>query len=289
MQINLLQCKSNTNVDGNMTMIKGHISHLSRNKDELKLVVLPECCLLFGGSEDEQRKWAGSLTHGDGAIVHTSEMKTWLSDLARQYQLYLVAGTIPALASDGRIYSRCYMFEPSGKVIGHYDKLHLFDANVADNTGLYRESDVFCPGENICVVNTPFGRIGLAICYDLRFPDVFRALRLAGAEIIAIPSAFTAATGKAHWQTLIQARALDSQCFILAANQYGQHHDVGRETWGHSAIIDPWGQVVSQLNHCIGWVHAPLDLTGLTKVRQSFPLVEHNRFSKPTLTKSTLK
>ncbi|MGI2260210.1 carbon-nitrogen hydrolase family protein [Shewanella sp. GXUN23E] len=279
MQVSLLQCQSSRDVSANLQQLESQLNQLPRQADEPQLVVLPECVCLFGGHEGEQLAHAGELT----ASGHDSLLRRTLADYARRFQIWLVAGTIPALAADGRVYSRCYLFDDKGQVQGQYDKMHLFDVDVEDGTRSYRESDTFCPGEQISVIDTPFGKLGLAICYDVRFPDLFRALRLAGAEIIALPAAFTAVTGEAHWQTLVQARALDSQCFMLAAGQWGRHNQGNRETWGQSMIVDPWGRILAQLPQGIGWVQAKLDFAELARVRKAMPIVSHNRFKAPKL------
>lgn len=270
-----MQCQSNRDIKANLHFIESQLKVLPRNSHEPQLVVLPECCLLFGGAESQQLKYAGS--------EETSELKQAMAELARDYRVYLVAGTIPMLAPDGRVYSRSYLFDDSGSVMGQYDKLHLFDVDVADGTRQYRESDAFCPGDHISVIDTPFGKIGLTICYDLRFPDLFRAMRLAGAEIITLPAAFTKVTGEAHWQVLLQARAIETQCFVLAADQWGQHSEGSRETWGQSMIIDPWGKILAQKQTGTGWVQAKLDMEQLADIRAKMPVADHNRFKAPEL------
>lgn len=274
MQINLLQCQSGANVQANLDFIRSQLALLPRIASEPQLVVLPEACLLFGGLESEQKKIAKA--------AEESPLVEALANMAKQYQVYLIAGTIPILAHDGRAYSRSYLFNDMGQELGSYDKLHLFDVEVSDGTKTYRESDTFFPGNKISVVDTPFGKIGLAICYDLRFPELFRAMRLAGAELIALPSAFTKVTGEAHWQTLVQARAIETQCFMLAANQWGAC-DGGRETWGQSMIVDPWGRILAQKETGCGWIQAPLDKSQLNDIRQKIPVAAHNRFVEPQL------
>lgn len=277
MQISLLQCQSSRDVSANLKYIESQLNLLPRDLAEPQLVVLPECCLLFGGHESQQLEYAGEPGSD------TTELKTAMSLLAAKYDIYLVAGTIPVRSEDGRVYSRTYLFDNLGKVLGDYDKLHLFDVDVADGTKEYRESDTFCPGDKISVIDTPFGKLGLAICYDLRFPDLFRAMRLAGAELIALPSAFTQVTGAAHWQPLLQARAIETQCFILAAAQWGKHNQGSRETWGQSMIVDPWGRVQAQKMDGCGWVQAKLDKSEQVKIRQQMPVSMNNRFSAPKL------
>ncbi|MGX9079570.1 nitrilase-related carbon-nitrogen hydrolase, partial [Klebsiella pneumoniae] len=136
------------------------------------------------------------------------------------------------------------LIDDQGERVARYDKLHLFDVDVADNRGRYRESDDFAHGQRVVVADTPVGRLGLTVCYDLRFPELFAALREAGAELISVPAAFTAVTGEAHWEPLLRARAIENQCYVAAANQGGTH-ETGRQTWGHSMVIDPWGRVLA--------------------------------------------
>jgi predicted amidohydrolase len=280
MRISLLQCQSSRDVSANLLFIESQLEELTRqrlqwDKDAPHLVVLPECSLLFGGHESQQLAYAGDS--------HLSPLKSALSALAARYCVYMVAGTIPALAEDGRVYSRCYLFDDKGDTLGQYDKLHLFDVDVADGTKQYRESETFCPGNHISVIDTPFGKIGLTICYDLRFPDLFRALRLAGAEIITVPSAFTKVTGEAHWQVLLQARAIETQCFILAAAQWGAHNEGSRETWGQSIVIGPWGEVIAEQKTGTGWVHADINVAEVHSIRSKMPVAQHNRFTAPNL------
>ncbi|ROS01328.1 putative amidohydrolase [Sinobacterium caligoides] len=281
MQLSLLQCQSGRDVSANLAYIESQLELLPRTAGEPQLVVLPECCLLFGGHESQQLEYAGE-PGGESTVL-----KEAMSTLAARYDIYLVAGTIPVCATDGRVYSRTYLFDNKGHTLGDYDKLHLFDVDVADGTKVYRESDTFCPGEKITVIDTPFGKLGLAICYDLRFPDLFRAMRLAGAELIALPAAFTKVTGEAHWQPLIQARAIETQCFILAAGQWGAHNQGGRETWGQSMIVDPWGRIQAQKEQGCGWVQVTLDKSEQEKIRQQIPVLAHNRFSMPELRNSS--
>lgn len=200
----------------------------------------------------------------------------WLQRIAcwaRTYQLWLVAGAVPQPSPDDdpRVRSASLVFNAQGECVARYDKVHLFDVDVADGQGRYRESEQFSPGNEWVVVDTPVGRLGLAICFDVRFPHVFQRLRAAGAELISLPAAFTYLTGEAHWQVLLRARAIEQQCYVLAANQCGWH-DERRQTWGHSQIIDPWGEVLSELQHAPGVAVADLDLTQLHALRQRMPL-----------------
>ncbi|MBR9728768.1 carbon-nitrogen hydrolase family protein [Shewanella intestini] len=276
MQWNLLQCQSSSDIQANLRFIETQLKQLPRHDNEPQLVVLPECSLLFGGHEAEQLQHAG--TDDDNPLADA------LATMAKQYQLYLIAGTMPFKAAKNKVFSRCYAFDDNGHTLGHYDKMHLFDVDVADGTKTYRESDTFAAGEQLTVIDTPFGKIGLAICYDLRFADLFRALRLMGADIIVLPSAFTKVTGQAHWQVLLQARAIENQCFILGANQWGAHNQGRRETFGHSMIVDPWGTVLAQKPQQTGWVQVRPDMRQLQKIRQNMPVLRHNRFNAPSVT-----
>lgn len=196
---------------------------------------------------------------------------TLLSAWAKKYKIWLVAGAVPQPSADGRWYSTSLVFNELGDLVARYNKVHLFDAQVGDKQGRYQESKLFAPGSEAVVIDTPVGRLGLSICFDVRFPQLFQRLRTLGAEVIAVPAAFTYLTGKAHWQTLLQARAIETQCYILAANQCGWHDDK-RQTWGHSQIINPWGEVQAQLQENPGVISSNIDLSLLADIRQQMPL-----------------
>jgi predicted amidohydrolase len=164
-----------------------------------------------------------------------------------------------------------------GEIVARYDKLHLFDVDVADNRGQYRESDDYAYGGNVVVADTPVGRVGLSVCYDLRFPELYSELRAAGAELITAPSAFTAVTGAAHWDVLIRARAIETQCYILAAAQGGSHPGP-RETFGHAAIVDPWGRVLAQQDQGEAVLMAARDSDEQASIRARMPVTRHRRF-----------
>lgn len=179
------------------------------------------------------------------------ELLQRLGALARELDLWIVAGTLPAATrpdgstiADGRVRTACHVIDSDGEVVARYDKIHLFDVEVADAQGSYRESATFEPGDTPVCVNTPVGRLGLTVCYDLRFPELFRRLVDDGADIISVPAAFTYLTGEAHWQVLLRARAIENQIYIVGAAQGGVH-SATRRTFGHSQIIDPWGQVLA--------------------------------------------
>ena len=212
---------------------------------------------------------------GEGPIL------PWLAQAARELQLWIVAGTLPLPADNqpqGKAHACSLLFDAHGERVARYDKLHLFDVDVADSRGQYRESDDYAHGARLVVADTPVGRLGLTVCYDLRFPALYTALREAGAELISAPSAFTALTGAAHWQVLVRARAIETQCYLLAANQGGIHPG-GRATYGHSAIIDPWGRPLAEHDQGEALLLASRDAAEQAAIRQRMPVQSHCRFS----------
>lgn len=198
-------------------------------------------------------------------------------EAAARHGIWLHLGSLPVLAESGRWRNRSLVIDANGAIVGRYDKIHLFDIDLPSGES-WRESSAYEGGAAAPVVvrDTPVGALGLTICYDLRFPALFAALRSAGADVIAVPAAFTVPTGQAHWQCLLRARALDQGCFILAAAQTGRHAD-GRETWGHSLAIDPWGDVIADAGSTTGLVMAELLSERLAEVRQRLPVAMHAR------------
>lgn len=236
-----------------------------------QLVVLPETFSLFraSGQLDLARQEAGD----------NAQVLPLLKSLAKQYQLWIVAGSIPVLSDDGRhVYSACYVLDDQGNEQGCYNKIHLFDADVADQHGSYRESDTFAAGDQVVVVDTPWGRLGLAICYDIRFPELFRAMVDGGVDMIAVPAAFTLATGEAHWLPLLRARAIENQCVVIGANQGGKHSSK-RSTSGGSVIIDGWGTVLAETGRGEAVICADLDFETQQKQRAAMPAAQHRQFS----------
>lgn len=234
-----------------------------------QLAVLPENFALMGRSD--QDKLVVSEPFGHGPI------QAFLQQQARQHQLWLVGGTIPlANKTDNRVRAANLVFNPEGVCVARYDKIHLFDVQVIPGQEEYRESATIAPGEAVQVVNTDIGKLGLAVCYDVRFPELFRLLAVAGSEIFALPAAFTVPTGRAHWDVLVRARAIENQCFMIAAAQTGKHPN-GRLTYGHSMIVDPWGKVLAELPEGEGIVVAEVDLDYLASVRAKMPIAHHIR------------
>ena len=230
-----------------------------------QLVLLPENFALMG--RDEKAKLAIMEMDGDGSI------QSWLAAQAQRFGLWLIGGSIPLAAPDGRCYAACLAFNPAGQRQARYDKIHLFDVDLAGGES-YRESRTIAPGSTPVAVTTPWGQLGLSVCYDLRFPELYRCY--AGAELLAVPSAFTQQTGAAHWECLLRARAIENQAYVLAADQGGLHQN-GRQTFGGSMIIDPWGQVLARLDQGEGVALAQVDMEFLQRCRSNLPALQHHR------------
>jgi predicted amidohydrolase len=196
-------------------------------------------------------------------------------DLARELKIHLHVGSLALRATPERALNRSFLIAPDGNILASYDKIHMFDIELEGGES-YRESANYQPGETAVISDLPWGRIGLTICYDVRFPALYRALAEAGACFISVPSAFTVRTGEAHWHTLLRARAIENGCFILAAAQAGRHES-GRETFGHSLIVDPWGVVLAEGGVEPGIVMAPIDPAKVATARKSIPSLQHGR------------
>ncbi|MBT2311782.1 carbon-nitrogen hydrolase family protein [Pseudomonas fluorescens] len=237
-----------------------------------RLAVLPENFAAMGRRDVADIGRAEAF--GQGPIL------PWLKQTARDLKLWIVAGTLPLPPvdqPDARVHACSLLIDDQGQLVARYDKLHLFDVDVADNRGRYRESDDYAYGYNVVVADTPVGRVGLSVCYDLRFPELYSELRAAGAELITAPSAFTAVTGAAHWEVLIRARAIETQCYVLAAAQGGLHPGP-RETFGHAAIVDPWGRVLAQQDQGEAVLLAERDSSEQASIRARMPVASHRRF-----------
>lgn len=264
-----IQMNSQDQIDTNLMAAHALLQHAARAGS--KLAVLPENFACF--APGQQRRTAERFDE----IVQT------LGHWAQQLQLWIVAGSIPCAyrpdgrpIHDGRVRSASVLIDPSGLVAARYDKIHLFDVNVPDGIGQYQESATFEPGNALVTALTPFGCLGLMVCYDLRFPEQAIALRQQGAEILTAPSAFTALTGQAHWQLLLRARAIDSQCLVIGAGQGGTHGQ--RQTWGHSAIVNAWGQVCAESTDLAPTIiSAEFDRGALESRRLAMPLMAHRQ------------
>ncbi len=210
--------------------------------------------------------------------------RRFLADLACLHGLWLVGGTLPLFKRDGdtKPCAASLLISPEGREVGRYDKMHLFDASISnpDGTGVtrrYRESDRYQCGDAITVVATPLGSLGMSVCYDLRFPEMYRVMTGQGAELMVAPSAFTAATGKAHWELLLRARAIDNLCYVVGANICHRDHPT-KPTWGGSMIVSPWGDILARMDGEEGFVIADAGRGVLAKVRNNLPILERRRF-----------
>ncbi len=244
--------------------------------DGADLVVLPEFFAMMGFQDSDTMK----VAERDGA----GPIQSFLSAKARDYGVWLVGGTIALRAGrmSNRVRAASLLFDSRGERVARYDKIHLFDVVVqGDSKSRYTESKTIEPGDQVVVVDTPGGRLGLAVCYDLRFPELFRAMTAQGVDIISLPSAFTAVTGKAHWETLVRARAIENLSYVVAPAQGGYHRN-GRETWGDSMIVDPWGSVLKRIPKSSGYILHAVDTENMKALRTSFPALQHIRFNCQT-------
>jgi nitrilase len=230
-----------------------------------RLVVLPEYFPLIGAS-DEARL---AVREQPG----TGPMQDFLAETARRHGIWLVGGSIPLAAGDPqKLLNSCLVFDDRGRQVARYDKIHLF--GFTKGAEHYDEAATIEPGQNVVAFDSPVGRVGLAICYDLRFPELFRAM--GPVDLIVLPAAFTETTGRAHWETLLRTRAIENQCYLLASAQGGQH-PTGRQTHGNSMIIDPWGNIVARMDKGEGVVAAELDPARIAEVRACLPALQHRK------------
>ncbi len=259
-----IQMASAPQRDANL-MEAGRLIQLAKDQGA-ELVVLPENFPIMGVEESD--KVAIREPYGDGPI------QSFLSEQAKKHGLWIVGGTIPIWNDDpNKIIAVSILYNSDGEEVARYEKIHLFDVEL-DGEESYKESETIANGNKVVVADTPFGKLGMAICYDLRFPELFRQLIDQGAEIIALPSAFTATTGKAHWEVLVRARAIENLCYVIAADQ-GGYHLSGRSTYGDSMIVDPWGNVLNRLSQGAGVVIADIDIERMHNTRRTFPCLQH--------------
>ena len=264
MKVAALQMTSGPDVGTNLAQARVLLQQARER--EACLAALPEN-FAFMGLKDADKRAVGEAD-GSGPI------QDFLAATAKDLKLWIVAGTMPIRAPDGRVAAASLVFSDAGKRVARYDKIHLFDVDIPGKNETYRESAHVAPGHVPVVVDTPAGKLGLSVCYDIRFPELFRQLSAAGAQIFSIPSAFTAPTGRAHWETLLRARAIENLCHLIAPAQSGFHAN-GRETYGDSMIVDYWGAVLQRLPRGQGCVVANVDLNRQAQARTSFPALDH--------------
>nr|WP_298892096.1 carbon-nitrogen hydrolase family protein [uncultured Acinetobacter sp.] len=264
------QLNSQDNIDANFSTVEQLI--MDAKAQHAELIVLPENFACFATGQQL------------ATAERFDELKARIEQLAFEHQMWIIAGTLPCpyrpdgvIVPDGRVRTTSLCISPEGKTVARYDKIHLFDVQVGDHIGAYQESKVFEAGDQPVVVNTPFGNIGMMICYDLRFPEFAIKLRGLGAELLSAPSAFTYHTGEMHWQLLLQARAMDTQCMTLGSAQQGTHGK--RQTWGHSLICQSQGKILAQTDQeGAQLIIAPFDLDAQNQIRASMPLQSHRKF-----------
>lgn len=268
-KIAAVQMASGPNLDANLLeagrLIKTAVESGAR------LVVLPENFAMMGLRDEDVLEYREQ--EGEGPI------QEFIRKQCRRHQVWIVAGTIPLRCEvEDKMASACMLFDDRGEIQARYDKIHLFDVTLVASGESYNESATVRSGHTPVVADSPFGRIGLTVCYDLRFPELFRALLDQGAEIVTLPAAFTALTGKAHWESLLRARAIENLVYLVASAQGGYHLN-GRETHGHSTILDPWGTIKGQRAHGAGVVIANLDRQRLAEIRKNFPCIDNRRLT----------
>ncbi|MCO4798597.1 MAG: carbon-nitrogen hydrolase family protein [Colwelliaceae bacterium] len=269
-KLSAIQLTSTPNVEENLAEIDRQLSILTPHQNNL--VVLPECCLYFGGRDSEQLTLAKET-------YEKQSLQNNLALLAQKHSVNLVAGSIPLYLPElNKFTNSCCVFASTGEQLAQYDKIHLFDVNVDDSEKNYHESRFTHAGKDVVTAEINECKVGLSVCYDLRFPELYRQLTTLGAQIITVPSAFTKVTGQAHWETLLRARAIENQVYIVAAGQQGKHVN-GRETWGHSMIINPWGEILACQEEGQTPISVDVCLNELTNIRKAIPVAEHNRFT----------
>jgi len=275
LKVAAIQLNSQRDVAENLRIAGGMIDDAAGRGAEL--VVLPENFSFLGKRDSDRAAVAEPMGQGPA--------QEFLAASAKAHGIWLVGGTIPIYDRDTppepeaprRTRSRSLLVSPEGAVVAAYDKLHLFDVDIPGRESeSYRESEMTQPGDSPVVAATPFGRVGMTVCYDLRFPALFHRMSVLGMDILAVPAAFTVPTGRAHWHVLLKTRAFESLTYVIASGQWGEHEG-GRLTYGHSSIVSPWGEVIATLDEGVGAVVADIDLTRLAELRARFPVIAHRR------------
>ncbi|MBI4207398.1 MAG: carbon-nitrogen hydrolase family protein [Betaproteobacteria bacterium] len=264
-----LQVNSGNDLDANLAAVRELAGEAARGGAQF--VLAPEYALMMDGSGRVMRERA---LKADGGAPLTA-----LQSLARGLGVWLLMGSLTVRTEEERIANRSYLISSEGKVVATYDKIHMFDVTLPDGK-VIRESSAYRPGDRAVVADTPWGRLGMTVCYDLRFPGLFRVLAQAGAQFITVPSSFQRQTGKSHWHALLKARAIENECFILAPAMCGDHPGT-RQTYGHSLIIDPWGEILAEAGETVEIIYADIDPARVARVRGMIPSLEHDRAFQP--------
>jgi nitrilase len=273
MKLAALQMTSGPDVAANLEQARGLLEAAAARG--ARLAALPENFSFMGLRDADKR----AVAEADGS----GPVQEFLAGSARRLGLWIIGGTVPLRAgADGRVAAASLVYDADGRRAARYDKIHLFDVDLPERAESYRESAHVAPGAQAVVIDTPVGRLGLSVCYDVRFPELYRQLSAQGAQLLAIPSAFTTPTGRAHWETLLRARAIENLCYVIAPAQSG-FHPSGRETYGDSMIVDFWGRILSRVPRGRGCAVAAVDLAAQEGVRKSFPALVHRAFSERNL------
>jgi nitrilase len=262
-RVGIVQMTSSAKLKDNLDQAEKYI--IEASNANVSLVVFPEN-FAFMGMNDE--KLSVAEAYGQGPIQEK------MSQLARTYKIWIIAGTMPIKGSGPKVRSSSIVYDDKGAQVARYDKIHLFDVRVSE-TESHQESRSIEAGSELVVVDTPIGKVGLTVCYDLRFAELYQKLVFRGAQFLTVPSAFTAVTGKAHWEILLRARAIENLSYILAANQWG-HHENGRHTYGHSMVVVPWGKITGQKEEGCGLLTVDVDIEHQTQLRKEFPCLQHH-------------
>jgi deaminated glutathione amidase len=265
MRVAAIQMTSTHEIEANLEAAERHLSAAA--SAGAQLAALPENFAFMGKDSADKR----AVAEPDGA----GRIQNFLADAARRLNIWIVGGTVPLRhEANGRVAAACLVYKSDGQRVARYDKIHLFDVDVPGSVESHRESAHTAPGKDPRVVETPVGKLGLAVCYDMRFPELFRVLSRQGADLFVVPAAFTVPTGRAHWESLLRARAIENLCAVIAPAQWGVHSN-GRETFGDSMIIDHWGKVLARMAEGTGCVVADLDAAARIDARARFPALEH--------------
>jgi predicted amidohydrolase len=270
-RVALLQMQTGNDLAANLESVRAMTHEAAAGGAQF--VLTPEYSLMMDGSGRVMRERA---LDAEGEPVLPD-----LQALARELSVWMLVGSLTLKTDGERIANRSYLLADDGRVVASYDKIHMFDVTLPDGK-VIRESSAYCPGDRAVIAETPWGKLGLTVCYDLRFPQLYRALAKAGARYLTVPSSFQRATGKVHWHTLLKARAIENACFVLAPAMCGEHPG-NRTTYGHSLVVDPWGEVLADGGEAPGIVYADLDPAHVDRVRGMLPCLEHDReFLQPT-------
>jgi predicted amidohydrolase len=264
-RVALLQMQTGNDLEANLEAVRSMTREAAAAG--ARFVLTPEYSLMMDGSGRVMRERA---LDADGAPALAR-----LQALARELSIWMLVGSLTVKIDRERIANRSYLLADDGRVVASYDKIHMFDVTLPDGK-VIRESSAYCPGDRAVIAATPWGSLGLTVCYDLRFPQLYRALAKAGAVYLTVPSSFQRATGKVHWHTLIKARAIENACFVFAPAMCGEHPG-NRTSYGHSLVVDPWGEVLADGGEAPGVVYADIDPARIERVRGMLPCLEHDR------------